>query len=390
MSSRHPRDQRPFARFAIPMALASALLVMCSVAPAFALTYDPLNVISYDTWRGSSSMSAADIQAFLDTRPGPLKSLVTTDYVGVKRSAATIIYEAARLNNLNPKVIIATLDKEQSLISEAPHVPHAGNSHGTYTYHIPKAMGCGIYKGSKNTYPGFGKQVFYGAQKLSTYEISFGWYPGKTKSVYSYPDGHRITIAPKNACTFALYTYTPYYPQVSFWNIYVRYFGDPQQPARMRNVYGFINRSNGSIRYTSSETERYQLIKRGARAYRYTGVAFTVDTSATANSTPLYRLYDPRRARWAYTLSAKTRLSLLATHVWRSSGSVAKVSTGATGTPIYKLENRRTHATLYTASAATKQKLCYGRAATHYYRGVAFRFEKSIDTTVPIGPTTKP
>ena len=383
----------PFSRVAVVLALsASALLAFAT--PAFALTYDPLNVISYDTWRGSSSMSAADIQAFLDTKPGPLKSLVTADHAGIKKSAAQIIWEAARHWNLNPKVILATLDKEQSLIAAAPHVASATHSHGTYAYHIPKAMGCGVYKGSLNTYPGFGKQVWNGARKLSTYEVAGkeagqllgGWKPGTSIRVYSYPAKARITIIPKNSSTWSLYVYTPYYPQKSFWNIYVRYFGDPHQPARMRPVYRFVNRSNGSIRYTSSETERYRLIKRSARTYRYSGVAFTVDTSATANSKPLYRLYKPRSDRWAYTPYATARARLLATREWRSSGVVALVSLGATGTPVYKLENRRTHAVYFTASAARKQQMCYGRAATHYYRGVAFRLEQSIDTTVPIGP----
>lgn len=386
------RSRRSSLRFAIALAL-SAISVLAFAAPSFAVTYDPLNVISYDTWRGSSSMSAADIQAFLETKPGPLKTLVAKDHAGVKKSAALIIWEAARAWNLNPKVILATLDKEQSLISQAPHVKTATHPHGTYDYHIPKAMGCGIYAGSTNTYPGFGKQVWNGARKLSTYEVAGsepgqlagGWKPGTSIRVYSYPAKKKITIVPKNACTWSLYVYTPYYPQKSFWDIYVRHFGDPQQPARMRPVYRFVHRSNGSLRYTSSETERYRLIKRWGRTYRYSGIAFTVDTSATANSKPLHRLYNPSTERWRYTPYDKTRANLLATGDWRPRGAAALISLGTTGTPVYKLENRRTHATYFTTSATKKQAMCYGRGATHYYRGVAFRLEKSVDATVPVG-----
>jgi len=386
------QSRRSSLRFAIALAL-SAIAILAFAAPSFAVTYDPLNVISYDTWRGSSSMSAADIQAFLETKPGPLKTLVAKDHAGVKKSAALIIWEAARYWNLNPKVILATLDKEQSLISQAPHVKTATHPHGTYDYHIPKAMGCGVYPGSKNTYPGFGKQVWNGARKLSTYEVAGteggqlpgGWKPGTAIRVYSYPAKKKITIVPKNACTWSLYVYTPYYPQKSFWDIYVRHFGDPQQPARMRPVYRFVHRSNGSLRYTSSETERYRLIKRWAHTYRYSGIAFTVDASATANSKPLHRLFNPSTERWRYTPYDKTRASLLATGDWRPRGPAALISLGTTGTPVYKLENRRTHATYFTASAAKKQAMCYGRAATHYYRGVAFRLEKSVAATVPVG-----
>jgi len=386
------QGRRGFPALAMLLTL-TVISILALATPSFAVTYDPLNVISYDTWRGSSSMSAADIQAFLETKPGPLKSLVAKDHAGVKKSAAVIIWEAARYWNLNPKVILATLDKEQSLIGAAPHVKTVTHPHGTYDYHIPKAMGCGVYAGSKNTYPGFGNQVWNGARKLSTYEVAGsepgqlagGWKPGTQIRVYSYPAKKKITIVPKNASTWSLYVYTPYYPQKSFWDIYVRYFGDPQQPARMRPVYRFVHRDNGSLRYRSSETERYKLIKRWSTTYRYNGIAFTVDSSATANSKPLYRLYNPATQRWRYTPYTKTRARLLATGDWRPRGAAALISLGATGTPVFKLENRRTHAMYFTTSTAKKQDMCYGRAATHYYRGVAFRLEKSVPATTPVG-----
>ncbi len=53
---------------------------------------------------------------------------MTTDYAGVKKPASKIVWEAAQAWNLNPKVILATLQKEQSLLAK-PN-PSAKTSHG--------------------------------------------------------------------------------------------------------------------------------------------------------------------------------------------------------------------------------------------------------------------
>src|SRR5512133_1267751 len=102
----------------ITAALALAACALLALAtPAFAATYNALDVIPYDTWRASSSLTVADIQTFLEALPGPLKSTVTTDYAGVTKPASQIIWEASRAWNLNPKIVLATLQKEQSLLT---------------------------------------------------------------------------------------------------------------------------------------------------------------------------------------------------------------------------------------------------------------------------------
>ncbi|HEY5484071.1 MAG TPA: hypothetical protein VIK31_09695 [Propionibacteriaceae bacterium] len=210
--------------------LAALTLAVCALlataAPAFAATFDALDVIPYDTFHASSSMTEAQIQTFLEARSGPLKSVVTTDYAGVpNKTAARIIWEAARDQTLNPKVILATLQKEQSLLT----VSNSANA-----ARLVKAMGCGVYGAvdpltglTTNRFPGFGSQVWNAARLLSNYEVSYDWFPGKTKTVTVSANGATLVIVPKNASTFALYTYTPYYPQRLVWDIYVQYFGDP-------------------------------------------------------------------------------------------------------------------------------------------------------------------
>ena len=401
------------------LTLATAALIACAVlafaGPAFAATFDPLNVIPYDTWRASSSMSVSDIQAFLNAQAGPLKSVVTVGWIDPAtgapqighpaKSAAQIIWDAARAWNLNPKIILSTLQKEQSLIT---------TSNSANAARLVKAMGCGVYGAidpkthlTTNRYPGFGSQIWNGARVLSTYETTYHWLPGLTKTVTAYKSvdatksasgtivhylktvSYATTIKPKNASTFALYTYTPYYPQKLVWDVYVRYFGDPQSPARMRPVYRFKNRATGAYYYTSSEGTRYTMTKASA-TWSYVGVSFTIDASSTANTSPLYRMYNSSTRRYYYTTSATKKAALLKAkpHVWTLSGTVGLVSTTATtgALPVYRLENKHTHAFTLTTSAKTKAALSTGSRATDWYRGITFYVGVSQVTTTPVGP----
>ena len=384
------------------LALFAAALVTCAVvafaSPAFAATFDPLNVIPYDTWRASASMSASDIQAFLDAQPGPLKSVVTTGWIDPAtgktqvghsaKPAAQVIWDAAKAWNLNPKVILSTLQKEQSLITTSNLADAA---------RLVKAMGCGVYGAIDpntglvtNRYPGFGAQVWNGARLLSTYEDIYHWIPGMPKNVTSLATGSTLKLVAANASTFALYTYTPYYPQKLVWDVYVRYFGDPQTPARMRPVYRFKSRTTGSLYYTMSEGTRYTMISEQSHDWSYDGTVFTVDASSTTNTAPLYRVLNTKTHAYFYTTSAAKRDSLLKIRpvTWHSSGTVGLVSkTGTVGArPVYQLENKRTHAFMLTISWATKTALTSGSGATNWYRGVFFSLGSSPETTTPVGP----
>lgn len=377
----------------LPALVALAICGLLAFAtPAFAATYDALDVIPYDTWRASASMSQADIQAFLEALPGPLKSVVSTDYAGVKKPASQIIWEASRAWNLNPKIVLATLQKEQSLLT----VSNTSNA-----ARLIKAMGCGVYGTDPvtgktiNRYPGFGKQVWNGARVLSTYEITYHWFPGKSKTVTAYKtvDGKRIsyskTIVPKNASTFALYTYTPYYPQKLVWDIYLRYFGDPHAAPRLRPVYRFKHRTTGAYFYTASEGTRYNMIAGSSSSWVYGGVAYTIDTSSTVNTKPVYRLRNTKTKRYAYTpyASSRDRLLAISPRTWVLSGTVGSVSTTAgTGTPVYHLVNKRTRGILLTPYLSTRTRLTTGSGATFYYKGIAFYLGHSEPTSTPVGP----
>ena len=399
-------------RRALGRLLAGTLFVALALGalPAHAATYDPLNVVSYETWRASSAMSTADIQAFLNTQAGPLKSYSCTDTITAtkpaRRSAASIIWRCARAWNLNPKVIIATLQKEQSLIA----ISNTSNAS-----RLVKAMGCGVYGDANhdgktdNRFPGFVNQIYNGARVLSTYEVTYRWHVGLTKNVTAYKtitatktvDGQVVsydkrvsytkTIVPKNASTYALYTYTPYYPQKGVWDIYTRYFGDPLAPPRLSPVYRFRNRSNGTYYYTASEAKRYDLIRTAARTWAFEGTSFSCDTSAAANTVPLYQMHNSRTHKYLYTTLDSTRDRLLKVRPvqWHFDRVVCYVARETSGTaPVFKVERKTTHAIALISSASLKATWTTGRSALFYDRGVAFRLDSLVTTTTPVGPAS--
>lgn len=173
--------------------------------------YQPDTVISETNFRASTSMSAADIQAFLETQPGSLKSYVGKDYLGVEKTAAEMIAEASLKWGISPKVMLATLQKEQSLLTAQNPSQNA----------MDWATGCGKADSfTSYKYQGFGKQIWFGAYKQK--QNADLWKPGASQKI----DGSMVY--PTNPGTHAQYRYTPHFPGVmSFWMIYWRYFGDP-------------------------------------------------------------------------------------------------------------------------------------------------------------------
>jgi peptidoglycan hydrolase CwlO-like protein len=173
--------------------------------------FDPDRVISDSVFFDGSSLTLLEIQRFLEQQPGTLKSYRALDHSGEMKSAAEMIFEASAAHGINPKVILAKLQKEQSLLANANPTQRA------YDW----AMGCG--KADSRTYvqyQGFGKQVWFCSVSLK--KNAGRWRPGVELKI----DGS--VVQPSNASTYSLYKYTPHFRgTMSFWMIYWRYFGDP-------------------------------------------------------------------------------------------------------------------------------------------------------------------
>lgn len=175
--------------------------------------FPPGMVITDSNYLASGSMSAGAIQGFLNAQTGSLKSYSGPDHDGVSKTAAQMIAEASSAWGVSPKVVLATLQKEQSLISRSSPSQYA----------MDWAMGCGKAESyTIASYKGFGMQVWQGARVLIKNRA--GWRSGSMLPI----DG--TAVYPSNASTYSLYRYTPHFSGVtSFWRIYWRYFGDPMK-----------------------------------------------------------------------------------------------------------------------------------------------------------------
>jgi putative cell wall-binding protein len=233
---------------------------------AQALTGSDFNagyIIDDANFYNPNAMTQADIQAFLEAKePGAcggncLKNFtyttqnltpvvaqdgnkLCTPYVGVANEPASqIIYKVEQACGISAKVILVTMQKEQSLVTAMAPTPGALN----------EAMGYDCPDSSPvcNGAPGFGTQVYLAASQLQRYahSSSFGK-PGLRTIAYS-PDptcGSK-TFVVTNYATSALYDYTPYTPNAAalanlngtaacgsygnrnFWVYYSEWFGGP-------------------------------------------------------------------------------------------------------------------------------------------------------------------
>ena len=146
----------------------------------------------------------------------------------------TIIKKTADACGLNPQVILTTLQKEQSGLTQAKSAATWAKAMGAG---CPDNSGCDAKQG------GFQKQVYYGADKLVSYRLQSqaghvdAFKAGKAITVKHNPDARCGTQSLKfaNAATASLYEYTPYIGnsstsgcgatgQKNFYDIYKRYF----------------------------------------------------------------------------------------------------------------------------------------------------------------------
>ncbi|HVE80865.1 MAG TPA: NBR1-Ig-like domain-containing protein, partial [Candidatus Dormibacteraeota bacterium] len=169
-------------------------------------------IIDDPIFTDKNTMSAQDIQNFLNSQVTTCRSGYTClkDYQEGGRSAAQIIYDTAQTYNINPRVILVTLQKENGLIKDTWPEP--------WQYRTAMGMGCPDGAPCDSQYYGFTNQVNQGTRHLrGFYDQSPGWF------IPFRPGVNTIKWHPNSACgtssvniegraTAALYSYTPYRP----------------------------------------------------------------------------------------------------------------------------------------------------------------------------------
>lgn len=244
--------------------LGSQLVSQPSVEAANTQNFNPEYIISDTVFTNSNAMSVDQIQSFLQSKNSVclinFKTLSLNDSngdglgdepygkgVNEQVSAATVIWQAAQMYKVNPQVILATLQKEQGLITRTD-CPQ-------WRYNTALGYGCPDSAPCDNSAYGFTRQIDYGVWHFKgffndSYPVP-PTVPG-SKFIQYNPDGScgGKTINIQNRATAALYSYTPYQPNgatlaaamgqtvpcgaygnLNFWRYFTDWFGSTTNPA---------------------------------------------------------------------------------------------------------------------------------------------------------------
>lgn len=234
--------------------LVPLLVFFCVPKPGNASTYNPHNIITDEMMQNYQSMTLEEITQFLNEQDGYISKHIFDNLHGKKRSAAQIVYNAAHAHKINPKYILVTLQKEQSLIEDKTVTARQ----------LDLATGYAVCDSCKDNDPrvlankGFGKQVDAAAGIIRWYYDHVGtemW----IKQAHQTYNIDSIEIIPENNATAFLYTYTPHiHGNKNFYNLWQRYFGTSGYPdntlVRAHNDSKVYLIQNGKRRYIKTMT----------------------------------------------------------------------------------------------------------------------------------------
>ncbi|MER3388720.1 MAG: cell wall-binding repeat-containing protein [Microcella sp.] len=226
--------------------------------------FDPGYIISDVQFYDREAMTQSQIQAFLDRMIGTclnsnclnVYSQSTTSRAATERcraysggsneSAARIIYKVQQACGISAKVILVTLQKEQSLVTRtSPSTSTLERAMGYYCPDDPSRPGW-----CHPDFAGFYNQVYNASAQFQRYRLNPGNYNYRigSNSILYHPNSScgRKTVSIRNAATAGLYIYTPYTPNAAamsnlygtgdscssygnrnFWRLYTDWFGNP-------------------------------------------------------------------------------------------------------------------------------------------------------------------
>jgi uncharacterized protein with LGFP repeats len=220
------------------------------------------DAVFFDGW----SMSAADVQTFLDVKgascrggsdgspclrayrqdtPDRAADAFCAFYDGLgQETAAAVIAKVGQACGINPRVLLVLLQKEQGLVTTTS--PNATRYQKATGYACPDTAPC------DSLYFGFFNQVYSAAHRFKEYAARpRNYFPGRWNTILYNPNtgcgSSQVFIL--NQATAGLYTYTPYQPNAAalragygtgdtcsaygnrnFFNYYTDWFGSTHEP----------------------------------------------------------------------------------------------------------------------------------------------------------------
>lgn len=283
-------------------ALVFSLLAPSKASALSGADFNPGRIIDDAVFYDSGSMSASQIQTFLDSKvlecdtdgSEPYGGTTRADYgtsrgypppytclkdytqtvpavtngasdlcknsmTGGTKTAAQIIHDVSIACGISPKVLIVLLEKEQSLVTD--EWPWSIQYRSATGYGCPDTAPC------DSEYYGFYNQVYQAAKAFRRYEAnpgSFNYRPGRNNTILWHPNSAcgTSTVYIENQATANLYIYTPYRPnQAALNNLYGT--GDSCSSYGNRNFWRIFNDWFGS----STIVNNVRLIQCGDNQY---------------------------------------------------------------------------------------------------------------------------
>lgn len=249
---------------------------------AHADAFNQNDIMDNAVFDDANSMTQAQIQSFLNAFPNSCLSNYSAPYpsdyftYGANAPASAIIKQVSNLWGINPKVILTTLEKEESLVT--------GNAGcDSWRYNSAVGMGCSDTGPCPSAgYAGFSQQVTKGMWQLmfnrerSEGNLAWGdngsiYYGGfMTPGTYSRQSGSPATyydgiatidgspVTMSNGATAALYTYTPHFAgNQNFQAIFNQWFGSTHFPQPIGGSL-YYQQSTGAL-FLVNDTTRYYI-----------------------------------------------------------------------------------------------------------------------------------
>lgn len=196
--------------------------------------FNPNHIISDKEMEDYTSMTLAEIDAFLENKSGILGSYEVIDpATSLNKKASEIIYESSQTYKINPKVILVLLQKEQSLVEN----PTPSQYNLDWATGYARCDSCGPLDPLAIRYKGFAKQIDGAAGALRYYlDTSDQNWLKKVGIIYNIDS---IPVIPSNKATACLYTYTPHFRgNYNFWKVWNRWFSQKMPDGLIAQVKG--------------------------------------------------------------------------------------------------------------------------------------------------------
>lgn len=193
-------------------------LLAIPVSPIFA--FDPTHILSDEEMQNWQCMSKSDVQNFLDFQGGKIASMKIDDGAGKKRPISSIIYDTAKKYQINPKYILVTLQKEQSLLTAKN--PTQKQLDWAAGYAICDS--CSMDDPALQSHKGLFNQIDSAAGLMRWYYDNVTTKPWIKRPQFEYTIDSTL-VRPKSYATAFLYTYTPHIQgNQNFWTLWQKWF----------------------------------------------------------------------------------------------------------------------------------------------------------------------